>query len=325
MTDPAVGPAASTSALPQCGRNATDRSGDLPGCPDRIRWRVNDPIAAGAGERTHPRGWFPDSRRHTVLRRRHRLLTPGTGSSSARARPSCTRSSRSPARSIAPLDAGRPALPHPRLSDGPLLRARGQLMTSSAAPPRWSTRCTDSVLRRRATCSASSTARRTRPGAGRCGRGADRRRGPGVRRRQLRRRAEVPARPRGVELRCRSRSRSGSIGRTKLDDIDARRRQAANSHIALNTIDDEDGNELEILRDNMPFGTSGAGEFGTYFIGYARSPGGHRADAERCSSASRRATTTGSSTSPPRSPARCSSSPPRLPRRPPTRALKQMG
>jgi putative iron-dependent peroxidase len=28
----------------------------------------------------------------------------------------------------------------------------------------------------------------------------------------------------------------------------------------------------EIVRDNMPFGDVGKGEFGTYFIGYARSP-----------------------------------------------------
>ena len=29
---------------------------------------------------------------------------------------------------------------------------------------------------------------------------------------------------------------------------------------------------MKILRENMPFGRPGAGEFGTYFIGYARSP-----------------------------------------------------
>ena len=34
----------------------------------------------------------------------------------------------------------------------------------------------------------------------------------------------------------------------------------------------ENGEELKILRDNMPFGDAGKGEFGTYFIGYARSP-----------------------------------------------------
>jgi len=34
----------------------------------------------------------------------------------------------------------------------------------------------------------------------------------------------------------------------------------------------EDGVEVKILRDNMPFGQAGKGEFGTYFIGYSRSP-----------------------------------------------------
>ena len=34
----------------------------------------------------------------------------------------------------------------------------------------------------------------------------------------------------------------------------------------------EDGKEIKILRDNMPFGSVAQGEFGTYFIGYARSP-----------------------------------------------------
>jgi putative iron-dependent peroxidase len=40
----------------------------------------------------------------------------------------------------------------------------------------------------------------------------------------------------------------------------------------LNVIEDEQGNQLDIVRDNMPFGDIGKGEFGTYFIGYARSP-----------------------------------------------------
>ncbi|MGW1757614.1 Dyp-type peroxidase [Streptomyces mirabilis] len=63
------------------------------------------------------------------------------------------------------------------------------------------------------------------------------------------------------------------IGRTKLanvempDDI-----KPADSHVALNTITDADGNERKIVRDNMPFGSIGQREFGTYFIGYARTP-----------------------------------------------------
>ena len=34
----------------------------------------------------------------------------------------------------------------------------------------------------------------------------------------------------------------------------------------------ENGKEQKILRDNMPFGQPGRGEFGTYFIGYCRTP-----------------------------------------------------
>ena len=59
------------------------------------------------------------------------------------------------------------------------------------------------------------------------------------------------------------------IGRTKIDNIeiddDAEPRK---SHKSLATIEDDDG-ELDILRDNMPFGRPGADEFGTYFIGYS--------------------------------------------------------
>ncbi|MGH3282792.1 MAG: Dyp-type peroxidase, partial [Trebonia sp.] len=44
------------------------------------------------------------------------------------------------------------------------------------------------------------------------------------------------------------------------------------AHNALTTIVDEDGGEIDIVRDNMPFGNAAKGEYGTYFIGYARSP-----------------------------------------------------
>jgi porphyrinogen peroxidase len=61
------------------------------------------------------------------------------------------------------------------------------------------------------------------------------------------------------------------IGRTKLDDIELDDYvKPANSHVALNVIEDDDGNELKIVRHNMPFGEVGKGEFGTYFIGYSR-------------------------------------------------------
>ena len=63
------------------------------------------------------------------------------------------------------------------------------------------------------------------------------------------------------------------IGRTKLSDIELDDAvKPADSHVALNTIEDPDGTERQILRDNMPFGAVGTGEFGTYFIGYARTP-----------------------------------------------------
>ncbi|MFB7245762.1 peroxidase [Streptomyces populi] len=63
------------------------------------------------------------------------------------------------------------------------------------------------------------------------------------------------------------------IGRTKLantelpDDV-----KPADSHVALNTVTDEDGDERKIVRENMPFGSPGGNEFGTFFIGYARTP-----------------------------------------------------
>ncbi|MCW2560840.1 MAG: peroxidase [Mycobacterium sp.] len=61
------------------------------------------------------------------------------------------------------------------------------------------------------------------------------------------------------------------IGRTKLDDIELGDDvKPANSHLALNVITDDDGNELKILRHNMPFGEVGKAEFGTYYIGYSR-------------------------------------------------------
>lgn len=64
-----------------------------------------------------------------------------------------------------------------------------------------------------------------------------------------------------------------AIGRTKLNDIELPDEvKPANSHVALNTIVDESGEQQQILRFNMPFGNVGTSEFGTYFIGYARSP-----------------------------------------------------
>jgi putative iron-dependent peroxidase len=62
------------------------------------------------------------------------------------------------------------------------------------------------------------------------------------------------------------------IGRTKLSDIELDDSvKPTSAHNALTTIV-EDGKEIQILRDNMPFGRAAHGEFGTYFIGYSRSP-----------------------------------------------------
>ena len=62
------------------------------------------------------------------------------------------------------------------------------------------------------------------------------------------------------------------IGRTKLSDMELDDAvKPTSAHNALTTIV-ENGKEMKILRDNMPFGSAARGEFGTYFIGYCRTP-----------------------------------------------------
>ncbi len=64
-----------------------------------------------------------------------------------------------------------------------------------------------------------------------------------------------------------------AIGRTKLNDIEMPDDvKPVNSHVALNTIIDENGAQRQIMRFNMPFGRVGAREFGTYYIAYANHP-----------------------------------------------------
>lgn len=64
-----------------------------------------------------------------------------------------------------------------------------------------------------------------------------------------------------------------AIGRHKLSDMEfADEAKAPNSHLKLNTISDPDGTERKIVRDNLPFGRVGAGEYGTYYIAYAADP-----------------------------------------------------
>ncbi len=62
------------------------------------------------------------------------------------------------------------------------------------------------------------------------------------------------------------------IGRRKADNVelpDAEDGQQL-AHKTLATIEDEQGNEHDILRDNMPFGSPSSKEYGTYFIGYSK-------------------------------------------------------
>ena len=62
------------------------------------------------------------------------------------------------------------------------------------------------------------------------------------------------------------------IGRRKLSDVElSDADKPAYAHNVLTNIE-ENGRQLQILRDNMPFGRPGHGEFGTYFIGYCRTP-----------------------------------------------------
>lgn len=65
-----------------------------------------------------------------------------------------------------------------------------------------------------------------------------------------------------------------AIGRTKLDNIEMSDAvKPANSHIALNVIEDADGNEIDVVRDNMPYGdASVSGETGTFYIAYSAGP-----------------------------------------------------
>ena len=62
------------------------------------------------------------------------------------------------------------------------------------------------------------------------------------------------------------------IGRTKLTNVELD--AAVKPSFAHNELTKvvENGEEVKIVRDNMPFGEVGKGDFGTYFIGYSRSP-----------------------------------------------------
>ncbi len=60
------------------------------------------------------------------------------------------------------------------------------------------------------------------------------------------------------------------IGRRKYNDRELTDEQKpANAHNAMTNIQDTAGNDLKIIRANMPFANTSKGEYGTYFIGYA--------------------------------------------------------
>lgn len=60
------------------------------------------------------------------------------------------------------------------------------------------------------------------------------------------------------------------IGRHKYNDVElSDAEKPANAHNAVTNIQDEEGNDLKIIRGNMPFSNTSKGEYGTYFIGYA--------------------------------------------------------
>jgi porphyrinogen peroxidase len=61
------------------------------------------------------------------------------------------------------------------------------------------------------------------------------------------------------------------IGRTKADSIElVENIQPAESHVARTVIENESGDELEIFRRNVPYGT--VTEHGTMFVGFTSDP-----------------------------------------------------
>lgn len=64
-----------------------------------------------------------------------------------------------------------------------------------------------------------------------------------------------------------------AIGRTKFDNVEMSDDvKPANSHVALNVVEDEDGEEIDVVRDNMPYGNVGGGDVGTFYIAYSSAP-----------------------------------------------------
>ncbi|WP_439030671.1 Dyp-type peroxidase [Gordonia terrae] len=77
----------------------------------------------------------------------------------------------------------------------------------------------------------------------------------------------------------RTEDQEAAIGRTKLDNIEmSDDDKPINSHIALNKVEDENGEEIDVVRDNMPYGdvsgnsANGPGVNGTFYIAYSAGP-----------------------------------------------------
>ena len=60
------------------------------------------------------------------------------------------------------------------------------------------------------------------------------------------------------------------MGRTKLESIELEDKvKPANAHIARTVVEDEEGEEMEILRHSLPYG-DGRGDQGLFFIAYTK-------------------------------------------------------
>ena len=144
---------------------------------------------------------------------------------------------------------------------------------TSARPDRSSTRSTASGPSTSATCSASSTAPRTRTAGGPADAALIGDEDPAfaggsyvIVQKYLH---DLPP---GMGWRWREQERI--IGRTKLSDLEFPDELKASTTPTWRSTRSSTttANERKIMRFNMPFGRVGVGEFGTYFIGYAHSP-----------------------------------------------------
>ena len=209
---------------------AADHVGDLPG-PVAVPGHeddIRDLLADVSGLRRSVGFRIPEAELTCVVGIGARAVgSPARRSAPGRAAPVArVRRRAAHARSRTPGDL---LLPHPRAPSGPVLRTRpaaDRARLAGYAPV--DRRGARLPLLRRAR--PARLRRRDREPGGRRGRGrarSDRRRGPGVRRRQLRHRAEVPARPHGLGRAARSRRRSARSAARSSRHRDGRRRQAA--------------------------------------------------------------------------------------------------